>query len=299
MLLVKRRLAWLAAMPLPALAHHAGGTPIFVAEPWAVACLAASALLYAAGVRRLWRRAGAGRGIPVADVARFTLGWLLICAALLSPLDTWAESSFAAHMVQHELLMAAAAPLLVLGRPLEAWTWALAPRWRIAFAAAARAPWLRAAWGSMTSPVGAWTLHAIALWLWHVPLLFEAALASEAVHIAQHACFLGTALLFWWSVFDRGRRDSGAAALASLFTTMGHTGALGALLTFATHPWYAAYAAGGAFGLTAIEDQQLGGLVMWAPASLAYLVAALVIASRWLLPPRRIADSAVPSRPSC
>jgi putative membrane protein len=273
---------------------------LLVIEPWAAASLAASAVAYAIGVRRLWRRAGRGRGICAADVARFATGWLLVCAALLSPLDAWAERSFAAHMVQHEILMAAAAPFLVLGRPLEAWTWALAPSWRVALGGAVRAPWLRGSWRIATSPPGAWTLHAVALWAWHIPAVFEAALASEGVHIAQHACFLGTALFFWWSVFDRGRRDADAASLASLFTTMGHTGALGALLTFAQHPWYASYAAGPAFGLTPLEDQQLGGLIMWAPASLAYLAAALVIASRWLLPPRRTAgSSAASSRSSC
>ena len=271
---------------------------LLVIEPWAAASLAASALLYAAGVRRLWRRAGPGRGISTANVARFATGWLLVCAALLSPLDAWAERSFAAHMVQHEMLMAAAAPFLVLGRPLEAWTWALAPAWRSALGGAARSAWLRASWHGITSPPGAWTLHALALWTWHIPALFEGALASGAVHIAQHVSFLGTALLFWWSVFDRGRRGAGAASLASLFTTMAHTGALGALLTFAAQPWYASYQ--GAFGLAPLEDQQLGGLIMWAPASLAYLAAALVIASRWLLPPRRTAgSSAASSRSSC
>jgi putative membrane protein len=273
---------------------------LLVMEPWAAACLAASATLYAVGVRRLWRRAGAGRGISGADAARFAAGWLLACAALAAPLDEWAGRSFAAHMVQHEMLMAAAAPFLVLGRPLEAWTWALAPAWRAALGAVVRARWLRTAWGIATSAAGAWTLHALALWAWHIPAVFDAALASEGVHIAQHACFLGTALLFWGSVLDRGRREAGAAALASLFTTMAHTGALGALLTFAQQPWYAGYAPGAAFGLTPLEDQQLGGLIMWAPASLAYLVAALVIASRWLLPPRRTAgSSAAISPPSC
>jgi putative membrane protein len=260
-------------------------------EPWATACLAAAALLYAAGVRRLWRRAGAGRGVSVADVARFTTGWLLVAAALLSPLDALAERSFAAHMVQHEILMAAAAPFLVLGRPLEAWTWALAPPWRAALGAVFRRRWLRSAWRTMTSAAGAWTMHALALWAWHIPPFFDAALASEGLHVAQHSCFLATALLFWWSVFDGRRRNADGASLASLFTTMAHTGALGALLTFAQHPWYATYAAGSAFGLAALEDQQLGGLIMWAPASLAYLAAALFIASRWLRPPRRIADS--------
>jgi putative membrane protein len=64
-----------------------------------------------------------------------------------------------------------------------------------------------------------------------------------------------------------------------------HTGALGALLTFAPHPWYLHYAAG-AFGLTALEDQQLGGLVMWVPGGLTYMVAGLALAAAWLAPPR-------------
>src|SRR5690242_15380344 len=91
--------------------------------------LAAAALLYARGVHALWRSAGLARGIRRAHAARFALGWLALVVALASPLDSLAESSFAAHMAQHELLMALAAPLLVLGRPLEAWAWALPQRW--------------------------------------------------------------------------------------------------------------------------------------------------------------------------
>jgi putative membrane protein len=112
-------------------------------------------------------------------------------------------------------------------------------------------------------------LHASAIWLWHAPRAFEAALASEAMHFAQHASFLGSALLFWWVVLARPH----LGAMASLFTTMLHTGALGALMTFSRHPWYPGFA---------LEDQQLAGLVMWVPAGLAYPVAALAIATQWL-----------------
>jgi cytochrome c oxidase assembly factor CtaG len=148
---------------------------------------------------------------------------------------------------------------------------------------------LRAAWRTCTDPVGAWTLHAVALWAWHVPVLFEAALADDAVHVAQHACFFASALFFWWSVFARGARRAGAS-VASVFTTMMHTSALGALLTFAPTPWYAHYAETSAFGLSALEDQQLGGLVMWVPGAFAYLVAGLAIVAASLnqrrAPPR-------------
>ena len=274
-----------SVLALPALSHAATPEPRGGFEWWLVVLLAGSVALYAIGVRRLWRRAGRGRGITVAQTARFATGWLALCAALVSPIDTRGAALFSAHMVQHELLMVVAAPLLVLSRPIEAWTWALRPAWRRALGGVARIGPLRAAWRTCTEPIGAWTLHAVALWAWHVPALFEAALADEAVHVAQHSCFLVSALFFWWSVFaGAGRR--GGASVASVFTTMMHTSALGALLTFAPSPWYPHYADTSAFGLSALEDQQLGGLVMWVPGGLAYLVAGLAIVAAWLGRPR-------------
>ena len=279
----------LAATCAPSLAaaHHAtvegavAGAWNF--DPGVAWPLGVSALLYVGGLARLWRRAGVGRGITRAQAARFGIGWLLLVAALVSPLDAMGEWLFSAHMVQHELLMAAAAPFLVLGRPLEAWTWALPAAWRTPLAGVAKAPLLRRPWGIATDPLGAWTLHAVALWTWHVPALFEAALRDPVIHALQHACFLATALLFWWAVFGRGARRPDGASLAGLFTTMMHTGALGALLTFAPTVWYGYAAATTArFGLTPLEDQQLGGLVMWGPAGLAYLAAGLVIVASWM-----------------
>lgn len=250
------------------------------AQPWLLVLLAAAAILYAAGVVRLWRSAGIGRGIRAGAAARFALGWLALCAALASPLDALSERLFSAHMVQHELLMAVAAPLLVLGRPLEAWAWALPSAWLRTLAAFGRSRPVSHAWDAITEPVPAWSIHALALWLWHAPALFDMALEHEWVHIAQHTSFLGSALLLWWSVFGRGSRRPDGASIASLFTTMIHTGALGALLTFAPHPWYAHYA--GSASLSALEDQQLGGLVMWVPGGLGYLVAGLAIVAAWL-----------------
>jgi putative membrane protein len=249
------------------------------AGPWLLAPLAAAAILYVIGVARLWRSAGVGRGIRQAQALRFALGWLVLVAAVASPLDEFADRLFAAHMVQHELLMTVAAPLFVLGRPLEAWAWALPAPVLRTLAAAARARPLARAWRELTEPLAAWSIQALALWLWHAPVLFDASLAHEGVHIAQHACFLGAALLLWWSVLGRGTRRPDGASVASLFTTMIHSGALGALLTFAPHPWYAYE---GAYGLSALEDQQLGGLVMWVPGGIAYLVAGLAIVAAWV-----------------
>lgn len=220
-----------------------------------LALLVAASLAYGAGVRRVWRRAGRGRGITRGQAAAFAAGIGVLGIAALGPLHELAEARLWAHMIQHELLMVAAAPLLVLGRPLAAFAYIVplrVPRW-------------------LGDPLLAWIAHAAAICAWHVPAVFLAAAGSEGLHFLQHACFLGTALLFWWSVFARA--DLGA--LAALFGTMLYTAALGVLMSFARASWYAGYA---------LEDQQLAGLIMWIPAGLAYPAAALHLASQWLGP---------------
>ena len=274
-----------AFLPAAAFAHHPGsgaapGWDTWTFEPWVSVLLAAAALLYAVGVARLWRRAGAGRGITGAHVRRFAGGWLTLVAALVSPLDAMGGALFSVHMVQHELLMVLAAPLLVTARPLEAWTWGLAPRWRRLIGDLFHARAWQASWRVAVDPLGAWLIHAVILWVWHVPALFGAALAHDGWHALQHASFLASALLFWWSVFAASARSG--AGLASVFTTMLHTGGLGALLTFAPSPWYPHYDGTLAYGLTALEDQQLGGLVMWVLGALPYFAVGLAIVARWL-----------------
>ena len=248
---------------------------------WIEGCLVASALGYGLGLRRLWGAAGVGRGVSRPRALAFCAGWLALALSLLSPLDTWAERSFSLHMVQHELMMVVAAPLLCLGQPLAVWTWALSlPARRTVGRLTRHAAWAWP-WALLTAPGSAWALHAIAVWGWHVPAAFDTALRHEALHALQHFSFLASALLFWWAVLRPSPRDAQGVSLALLFTTMLHTGALGALLTVAPRPWYGAYDAAAPFGLDALADQQLGGLIMWVPAGLAYLAAALALGARW------------------
>jgi putative membrane protein len=241
------------------------------------ALLLLGAMLYVRGIVRLWRKAGVGRGIRRAEPVCFALGWATLALALFSPIDEWAEHSFAVHMVQHELLMVVAAPLIVLGRPLETFAWS-APM-------LARLGSLQALWHSLTSPVGAWSVHAVAIWIWHAPALFELALNNAGWHVAQHVSFFASALAFWWVVFAPQSRAAGAWAIAGLFTTMLHTSALGALLTFAPSVWYPLEGSP-PLGMTPLEDQQLGGLVMWVPGGFAYMIAGLALVRRWLVAPR-------------
>ena len=107
------------------------------------------------------------------------------------------------------------------------------------------------------------------------------------MHAAQHACFLGSALLFWW-VLLRARLHSRGAAVGYLFGAMVATGTLGALLTFATTLWYPTYARTTlAWGLTALDDQRLGGMIMWMPGGVSYLLAALWLMAGALQEPAR------------
>jgi putative membrane protein len=251
-------------------------------EPGVVVPLALSAVLYARGALEL-RRRGRGRSLRRWEVASFGAGWLVVALALLSPLHEMSEQLFSAHMVQHELLMALAAPLLVLGRPMIVMLWAMPPRSRQVVARAARNSTIRSVWGAITRPFDAWLIHGLAIWLWHLPALFEATLYSDSIHALQHASFLGSALIFWWSVIHVQRRAARGMSIVYVFTTAVHTGILGALMTFSRAVWYPAYATGAAkWGLTPIADQQLAGLIMWIPASLVYLAAALAIMGCWL-----------------
>lgn len=274
---------WLLAAAAGARAHEAGALDGWRMEPWVALLLAASVLLYGRGVAALWRQAGVGRGIGKSHAAAFGAGWLVTLIALVPPIDPLGVQLFSMHMVQHELLMVVAAPLLVLGRPFVAWSWGWRGGARRVHRAFSR-PWPAALWRRLTDPFTAWLLHGTALWLWHVPALFEAAIAHQAIHELQHISFFGTALLFWWSIIGhRPHAASQGVALVSLFTTMIHTGVLGALLTLTPRPWYPIYAQTTlALGLDPLADQHLGGLLMWVPGAVAYLVAALVVASQLL-----------------
>jgi len=204
-------------------------------------------------------------------------------AALVSPLHPMGEVLFSAHMAQHELLMLVAAPLLVLSRPLVPFLWGFPLPMRRTVAHWAKWTAIEQSWHILTRPFTAWWIHAIVLWVWHAPAFFQATLTSEWIHALQHMSFLGSALLFWWSLFYvRGQAGYGVAVLY-VFTTAVHTSILGALLTFAPNIWYPAYAATTReWGLSPLEDQQIGGLIMWIPAGLVYLVVGLYLFAAWL-----------------
>ena len=197
-----------------------------------------------------------------------TEGWLaaglVVLAVAIVGLERPAETSFTWHMIQHTLLLVVVAPLLALGAP--AVLGRLPERWQGAAASIAGPAWVR--WMAL-----ALALQAAAMVLWHLPPAFEAAVENDALHGAEHLTILATAVFFWWVVLNAGSSRV-AVTIVALFFTTAVCSALGAGMALAGHTWYPAY--------RSLNDQAMGGVVMWAVVGTVYLVDAVVLFFRWL-----------------
>ena len=201
-------------------------------DPGIVLPLAVTAVLYARGMRQLIDRSTYSTPTLKREMQFFVSGFVVLLVALISPIHALGEELFSAHMIQHELLMAVAAPLLVLGNPGAALIWGTPSGARSPIGHAFGSRPVQSLWSFITRPLVAFLMHASAIWIWHAPRLYEASVTNEIVHSAQHLSFLGTALLFWWSLFhSRHRKGSEGTAILYLFLTGIHTTLLGALLT--------------------------------------------------------------------
>ena len=249
-------------------------------EPAVVIPLTLAGVLFTVGAWRRRKRPGWSK----AQMACFAAGWMTLFVALVTPIHALGSELFWVHMTQHELLMVVAAPLLVLAQPLVWFLWALPQRWREDAGALAKRRTVAALWSVMTLPVFVWLLHGATLWAWHIPYLYDASVEYEWVHAVQHTMFLGTALLFWWTLIQgrHGRLASGSG-IVYCFTTAVHTSVLGALMTFAQRSWYPIYSGRtAAFHLTVLQDQQIGGLIMWVPAGVIFTALGVWLTAVWI-----------------
>jgi putative membrane protein len=231
------------------------------------------AYFYALGPLR--RRYGWSDTVDKGKVACFVAGTVIFALALISPLDALSdEYLFSAHMIQHMLIALVAPPLWLIGTP----EWMLAPLVRKPGVARV-ARWL-------TYPIVAFGLFNADLWLWHLPTLYDATLENEYIHIFEHLTFTATAVLFWWVVLGPVRsipRLSPGVGVLYLFVACQPMVALGALLTFAAQPLYQPYVeAPRIWGSTPLGDQQLGGLIMWLPSNIPYVLVMSVLFFRWV-----------------
>jgi len=265
--------AFLVLIADPASAHTAGADQsysILAADPYSLLLIIILAVLYLRGMSFLRSKKSVSRGRHLL----FFAGWLVLSAALLPPIDSLSSELFSAHMVQHELMILLAAPLLVFSRPAALLIRGMPDFLRKKFIWVLRRKSTVILRRFVMMPTVAWLIHAVALWGWHLPELFLASLRSELVHTLQHGSFFASALLFWWACCANRYREVGVAVF--LFTTAAHASLLGALLTFSNTVWYPHYVdTAPVWGLSALQDQQLGGLIMWVPGGLVFLMMSL------------------------
>lgn len=268
--------------------HAQSGDSWWLAWNWSpiiVVNLTIIAVLYSLGWRKARARGGNPAGAAPWQLFSFIGGMAFLVLALLSPIDPLSDVYAWVHMIQHSLLMMAAAPLFVLGAPAYVMLWALpagARRWWLSRQAALEGrahPALR--------PLGAWAIYAVTLWLWHVPYLYEAALDDQWIHDFQHLSFFVTSAFFWWVLFHPrpGIRLDYGIGILYLFVASLHSMALGALMAVSPEVWYPHYVQmAREVGFDALSDQQLAGYIMWMPAGISYILAAAVLFLFWLSP---------------
>ncbi len=233
-----------------------------------LAGLAALAALYGWAARARGGAFPAWRGLAAAA------GLLVLAGALNGPLHDLSDRFlFSAHMVQHLLLTLVAPPLLLLGLAPGM----LEPLLRLRSVTRALA--------LLTRPAIAFVPYNVALVLWHVPGPYNAALEHHALHIVQHLTLIGTAVLAWWPILSPEPalpRPSYPAQLLYLFLLGVPMTAVAAFVTLAEDPLYSFYAAAPRrFDLSPVEDQRLGGVIMWVPATIAPLAAFTAVFFRW------------------
>lgn len=260
---------------------HGSVWSLLTPDPLVIGLLAAAGLLYLKGGPKAPARRTA-RGRARLENLFFSAAMLALALALLWPIDALADSLFAAHMAQHILLMAVAAPMLVLSGWSPRAFRALPDPWKRRAAIILRQRPVRNSWRFIKAPSTATVLQQIALWLFHAPAVIGASLHIGAVHAAMHFSLLVASFLFWSAIL-RPRLAGRGSALLGLLVTAKLSAILGALLAFAPTALYPAYGDRGApWGYTPLEDQQLAGLVMMAPGAMMYIVAGILMAAMWL-----------------
>jgi putative membrane protein len=294
---MKQRLYCLLALAAATSAAHAHGAPRppyegawwaawNLAQPVVVTNLSLITALYAAGLWRLWRRTGVGKTIPRRQAAMFFAGMFTLVLALLSPIDVFSDELSWMHMIQHMLLVGVAAPLLVLGTPFLVTLWALPLSWRRAYGRLKhRVERWKPARYLLWQPVLMWFLFAFTLWIWHLPVLYEATLYDDLFHDFQHFTFVAVSCLFWRVLMDPVSRLklNRAVGILYLFLTSLHATLLGVFMTLAPKTWYPFYdSRAPRWKLTGLEDQQVAGLIMWMPACMVYALAAALLLGSWL-----------------
>jgi cytochrome c oxidase assembly factor CtaG len=229
-------------------------------QPGPVLGLVVLALLYLRAVRVL---AGRGFRVRAGQQTFWWIGWTCLTAAFLSPLDTKALEAVSAHMAQHVLMADVAVPLMLIGVRNPVLQFMLPPS---ILAPLARRRGLRAFFHRLRNPAVAVVLYTVVLYGWHLGPAFTGALENEFVHALQHQSFIAFSALVWWPLIEPNRRrlPGGLWKLPYIVGARLPTMFLGMAFVVAQSPFYSSFYGKGerAWGLSAIEDQQIGGAIM-------------------------------------
>ncbi len=254
-------------------------------DPSVLVPAALAVLLYARGLDRWVDRT---RPHSIWRSLSFFGGVLLIVLAVETPLDALAERHFAFHMVQHELLMMVAVPMILLGAPTTPMLLGLPSvvRKRVV-APLARTSAVRALYSGLTHPVFAILVSTAVIVVWHlVPGLYVAALKNGRIHELEHASFVLSALLAWWPVIDPRplhARLTYPARIAYLLALSTPRAFIAAFIAFSDEvlyiDWYGAVEP--VFEITLAQDQLIAGLLMWLPSQMLFLAAMAVTFFTW------------------
>lgn len=237
------------------------------------------AVFYLKGVRR--HRRNGGRSMPWWRPVLLLTGLAVVALCLLGPLDLLADLSFTFHMVQHDLITLVGVPLMLLGAPFVPTVRGLPARFRQrVFVPCARARGVQAVLRFLTRPAVGLIVYVLTYFVWHYPALYDAALASLWVHYLQHFCFVMAAVLFWWHIITPHPFPSRMHHLARvfvLFLSAIANSLLGAMISLSGDVLYGYAALGGFMGMSALQDQQIGGLLMWVMGGMLRLLAILLV----------------------
>ena len=230
--------------------------------------------LYVLGIGRLRQRFGWAERVPTGKAILFTLGVLVMYVAVSSPLHELSDNFlFSAHMVQHLLLILLMPPLLIWGTP----EWLLRPL--------LRPPLVKRAARFLTSPVVAFLLFSAVFSVWHFPPLYDLTLRHHEAHVLEHLLFMSTAVIMWWPVLSplpELPRAGYPMQMLYLFFLSLPPGFVGAVITFSgsvLYPWYDEVPR--LWGISALTDQQVGGLIMKIPGALTFLIVLAVVFFIW------------------
>jgi cytochrome c oxidase assembly factor CtaG len=252
--------------------------------------LIASAIFYLRGWQHL--RSSTTNVIPAWRAVSFLVGMFLVWLAIGSPLALLDEQLLTAHMMQHLLLMTIAPPLIWMGAPLMPMLHGLPQKFvQSVLGPFFRWPVVQAAGRVLSQPIVCWLAAAAVLVGWHIPAVFYMALQSEGLHVLEHASFLTAGFLFWWPVIQPWPSVPVWPRWSILLYLFGATlpcDILSAYLTFCERVVYPAYLnAPRAFGISALEDQECAGALMWTCVTIIFLIPAAQITLQLLAPTQK------------